>query len=338
MDTTDGIDGVIIQAETVPFNALIIDRLRRAPSLVSRDLFRLDRDFAVFCADAIRRFISDHDLNVDLVSSHGHTVFHQPGEGYTVQIGHGAVIAEQLQIPVVSDVRMNDMALGGQGAPIVPVVERLLLRGHKYYLNLGGIANISIHDQEEITAYDVCPCNQIMNAEAQRLGQSFDSGGYHASSGSVDELLLKSWDNMDYFKALPPKSLDNTWVMTEFYGKVNPVTMGAQDVLATMCAFVARQLAQAVSYQPDLSPHSMLVTGGGAHNDYLIEQIRLHLAPLNVSLFKPAKDIIDFKECLLMALMGYLRVNGQTNTIPSVTGALRATVGGALYQSGPSVL
>jgi anhydro-N-acetylmuramic acid kinase len=321
----------ILQATTIPFDEELVSKLRQGTQLNSKGLFELDVTFAKFCAKSVLQFINNSGISADLICSHGHTIFHQPSDGYTVQIGNGGAIAALTGLPVVSDVRSNDVALGGQGAPIAPIVESYLLKGHHFYINFGGIANISIHDHSMVLAYDVCPCNQILNSEAQKLGLPYDPGGINASKGQVCNSLLKEWSNMDFFHLPAPKSLDNTWVMTEFYHKMNAHHLSPIDALATMTEFVAQQITLAIQPYKSEIRKSVFLSGGGAHNDFLISRIKELSKESNITIHKPIDDIIDFKEALLMALMGYLRMNLIPNTLSTVTGASRSTIGGALY-------
>lgn len=321
----------LIDATTVPFNDELRERLRQGEDQSVRELCHTDVLFARFSAKAVKEWVSSNNHTADYIASHGHTITHHPEEGYSLQIGSGAIIAEQSGLPTICDFRMNDIALGGQGAPIAPIVEQHLLPDHDYYLNLGGIANVS-HHSDTILSYDVCPCNQILNAEAAKEGLEYDPGGSLASSGTDDIDLMNLWSAMPYFRLDPPKSLDNRWVMSQFYDILKDKQLSTRDALATAVEFCAREIGRSVAaYCPSTGPATMLATGGGAHNDYLIERIAHHLSDQNITVVRPAADIIDNKEAILMSLMGYLRLRDIPNTIPTVTGASRPTIGGALY-------
>ena len=331
---SDVLSWSLIAGATTDFPAPLRDRLAQATQMTSRELLKLDTDFAKFSAMAIGDFINQNHNSADYIASHGHTIFHYPHEGYSLQIGNGGTIAALSQIPTICDFRMNDVALGGQGAPIAPIVEKLLFKGHRFYLNLGGIANVSIHDEETgVISFDVCPCNQILNAESTRLGLSYDPAGINASKGTIHRVIIDRWNAMDYFKMDPPKSLDNSWVMHEFYALLLKARLSPQDALATMVEFVAEQLAQVITNDMKNveGDRSLFASGGGAHNDFLMSTLQDKLKDCGVKVHKPASEIIDFKEAILMSLMGYLRVKRQPNCLPSVTGASRATVGGAIY-------
>jgi len=331
----NGADGKIIWKliahTTTPFSEHLLSKLQMATRLSAKELVRLDHEFATYCAKAIKAYATDQELTLDYIASHGHTVFHEPDEGYTLQIGSGGVIAAISEVPTISDFRTNDVALGGQGAPIVPIVEHYLFPNITYFLNLGGIANISIHEQA-IVAYDICPCNQVLNRLASNEGQAYDTDGEIASIGKVNRGLLSRLRELPYFESLPPKSLDNSWVQTEFYQFIDEAGLTTADALATMTSFIAAQVKEAIIMNGlgATKPAKLMITGGGAYNSFLMKCITERL-PENISVLSVESAIIEAKEAILMALMGYLRVNGTANTFPSVTGALGATCGGAIY-------
>ena len=335
-DLSDGDSGIhwsLKASLTIPFTANLTEKLKRVTSLSAKELVSLDREFATYCAQVVSDFASAQDISIDYIASHGHTVYHEPEEGYTLQIGNGGIIAAVSDIPTICDFRVNDMALGGQGAPIAPIVEQHLFPDATYFLNLGGIANISIHGSS-IIAYDICPCNQVLNRLASKEGKPYDDKGMLASSGKVDQDLIDKLKNIEYIQSPPPKSLDNTWVQTIFYQYVEDAGLSAVDALATVAVFVADQVVEAVTtYGANTTePATLMITGGGAHNEFLIKCIADRL-PRNLSIMDVDPAIIDAKEAILMALMGYLRVQERSNTITSVTGASRVTCGGAIYMA-----
>ncbi len=322
------IDWQLEEHDTVAFSAELSDRLSRVGQLSTRELMETEYLFSRFCAEAVAKV--KNTQNIDYISSHGHTALHDPSRGYSLQIGNGGTIAALSGIKCISDYRMTDVALGGQGAPIAPIVERYLFAGHQYYLNLGGIANLSIHSPSgEITSFDTSPCNQILNAEANKLGHEYDAGGAIARSGHIHRPVIDHLMAMDYFQLSGPKSLDNTWVMKTFYPELQQAELSVADSLATMVELVALCIAQHVGHAD--TPQTMLATGGGAHHSYLIERINHHIAAQNCQVQLPTPAIINMKEAILMALMGYLRATEQPNTIPTVTGATRESCSGAVY-------
>ncbi len=320
----------LIEAYTVPFDNYLANHLSQATTLNPMKLAELDSDFASFCARQIKDIAQS--FKIDYIASHGHTVYHDPTNGYSTQIGNGGVIAALSDIPCISDFRMNDIALGGHGAPIVPIVEQVLFPEVPYFLNLGGIVNISIHS-EDVVAYDICPCNQVLNRLAKQLGQEYDKNGDIAASGQISPELIKSWETLPYFDKSPPKSLDNSWVLKEFYTMLDQFNIKTNDAMTTMVEFIALQISK--SLKDDLITHGsknteIMITGGGAMNKFMMQRIQLCM-PEQIEIKSVKAQLIESKEAILMSLMGYLRIIKEVNTIPSATGASRGSCTGALY-------
>lgn len=322
------------QSATIPFDPGLKEHLRKATKLSSRALFELEVAFSKFCAQRINAFIQDDDNRPDYLSIHGHTIFHFPEDGYTFQIGKGSVFAAITGIPCIADVRSNDVASRGNGAPIAPISEIWLFPGYTYYINLGGIANFSCHDSEAVYAMDSCPCNQVLNHLVTEVGLEFDDQGQLARSGKVETTLLNECLALPYFQKQAPKSMDNTWVQESFLAHFHKSSASMQDKLATMVELVAIQLGKDMrkfeNRKPDKT-RKVLVTGGGAYNLFLLDRIKEHTRGDHLEFYIPDPSIIDFKEAILMALMGYLRINEIPNNIPSVTGAQKPSPGGAIY-------
>jgi len=328
----------LTKASTVEFGGDLKIRLREATHLSSRDLMKLEVQFSKFCAQCVTDFIRGSDIKIDYIASHGHTVFHYPRDGYTLQIGKGSIIAEETGIPCISDFRANDIALGGEGAPVAPIVEQYLYPGYDVYFNLGGIANFSIHSEDVIRSIDSCPCNQVLNHLIQERDLPYDDKGIIASRGVVSEVLIKAWSDLPYFGLPSPKSMDNSWVHETFIPVMKDYELTVEDRLASMVEFCAIQLTKDIRHLIGLTGRTTLrgwATGGGAFNDYLIDRMRYHFDKIGLSLDLPDEDTINYKEGILMALMGYLRVNHVSNTLPSVTGATKASIGGAVYLPAP---
>ena len=318
---------------TIPFDESLSDRLGKATSLSAKELLKLEVDFSKFCAGAINDLIKRKKLQVDYICSHGHTVFHFPEDGYTLQIGKGSIIAESTGVPCIVDIRANDIAQGGQGAPVAPIVEQYLYPGYDYYFNLGGIANVSYHKDQIISSIDSCPCNQVLNHVMAELGKAYDDKGKLARSGVVSMTLLEEWKRLDYFAQPFPKSMDNSWVQEIFIPIMVHHGLSHADRLATMVEFAALQLAsdcEALSGSTE-DPCKGLITGGGGFNDYLVERMQAHVSAYGLELDLPDDKTINFKEAILIALMDHLRINEQASTIPTVTGAQKETIGGAIY-------
>lgn len=275
------------------------------------------------------------DYKVGLIASHGHTLFHLPGK-YSVQIGNGAAIAAETSLPVVSDLRSLDVALGGQGAPIVPMGEQLLFPEYNFFLNIGGISNISFKGEQFYDAFDVCPANRVLNQLAEQKHISFDKDGLLAAEGRINEKLLERLNLQAYYQNDYPKSLANEFGTEVIYPMLIASGSTTEDLLATYTEHIAIQIALAIEKimikrtVPN-GQHKMLITGGGAHNVYLISRINQHLLPYGIEVILPEKQIIDYKEALVMALLGVLRWREEETIFSSVTGAKRGSCGGAFW-------
>ncbi|MFT4567788.1 MAG: anhydro-N-acetylmuramic acid kinase, partial [Saprospiraceae bacterium] len=235
-------------------------------------------------------------------------------------------------IPTINNFRANDIAKGGQGAPLAPIAEQWIYSGYDLYINLGGIANVSYHNGELITSFDSCPCNQVLNVLAKEKGLEYDSGGNIARRGTIIEEILDESLTTDYMALPAPKSLDNTWVMNDFAPSYLDQKSAVEDRLATMTEFIAIQLSLDIKRMTAARPNdklTVLVTGGGTHNKFLIESLDMHTGDL-IAIVKPDEMTINFKEAILMSFMGYLRMQKVPNTLPSVTGASSPTLGGSL--------
>ena len=313
------------------------NKLKSGQDLKAIEFVALDAEYGHYLGEQINRFIQENglDYKVGLIASHGHTMFHAPGK-YSVQIGNGAAIAAETSLPVVSDLRSLDVALGGQGAPIVPMGEQLLFPDYNYFLNIGGIANISFKGDGFYDAFDVCPANRVLNMLAAQRDLSFDQDGALAAAGRINEELLEQLNQMGYYKVDYPKSLDNEFGINTIYPLLAASRLSTEDQLATYTEHIALQISSAVEniqVKRSLaqSHEKMLVTGGGVYNSYLISRISQHVLPHGIEVVIPEKEIIDFKEALIMALLGALRWREEETVFSSVTGAKRGSSGGAFW-------
>jgi anhydro-N-acetylmuramic acid kinase len=321
----------LLQASCYPYNEEWSDRLRNPSALSAQNYMQLHADFGHFSGMQVNNFIREYGLQfkVALVSSHGHTSFHDPSRRMTAQLGDGAAIAAEVQLPVVSDLRNLDVAFGGQGAPIVPIGERLLWSDHKYFLNLGGIANVSVN-RDDYTAFDICPANRVLNLLAADAGKTFDEGGNMAQSGSIDQVLLDELNAQDYYTKPFPKSLANEMGTDILYPLIRKHDLNNNDALHTYTEHIAVQVSNSLK-QINAGPGNMLITGGGAFNDFLVKRIATHTAGLEITPVIPDRNLVEFKEAIVMALIGVLRWRQEYNVLSSVTGATRNSVGGALW-------
>jgi anhydro-N-acetylmuramic acid kinase len=312
-------------AETIPYDNAWLVRLSQLHRQPIHLYPKTDMFYGKYIGQCIQAFMQKHNLQADLIASHGHTIFHRPEEGYTAQIGNGAAIHAVTGLPVVCDFRTMDVASGGQGAPLVPVGDALLFPQYEACLNLGGFANISYASGERRVAFDTGPCNIVLNKAAQRLGKAYDAAGAIAASGKVDAALLERLNMLPYYQLKGAKSLGREWMDELFWPIVDAAELSAEDTLATLSEHIAEHVSAAIGNKQDAK---VLVTGGGAFNTHLIECIRKRTA---ATLVIPDPDLVQFKEALVFAFLGLLRVRGEHNSLRSVTGANADSIGGALF-------
>ena len=316
----------ILKCATVDLGDELRRRLAAADTLTGLDLMRLDRDFATFTADQINRFLEGTDLRPDFIASHGQTVFHQPDKGLTVQIGSGAVIAARTGIPTVCDFRTTDVALGGQGAPLVPIGDKLLFGSYEACLNLGGFSNISFDSNGIRRAFDISPCNMLLNRLARKLGLPYDKDGMNGRDGYIFRPLLDQLNQLPFYKGEGAKSLGKEWFDTEIEPLFEQSGLCAVDQLRTAVEHIAIQITDVLNRH---RIKSVLVTGGGTKNLFLMDRIRLFAPDTMVVI--PQETVVDFKEAIVFAFLGLLRLHGEANCLSSVTGAAKDCCGGAVY-------
>jgi len=318
-------DFVLGKNTCIPYSQKWEQRLAASKGLNHKQICLLEADYSLYTSTLIRDFIQDE--SPDYISSHGHTLLHSPDEHYSYQLSKGSYMAAHLGVPVISDFRLQDMAKGGQGAPIAPVVEKYIFNGYDSYLNLGGICNCSFHNDNEITAYDIGPCNQLLNALAKLKGKAYDHNGEIAKTGKVIKALYQGAISHPFYSKDYPKSLDNQFVQTEFVKEFVNYSATVEDKLRTAVELIVHIIVSEYSEKTS----TLFVTGGGAFNTFLISRLRDSLALIKVDLIIPSKEIVECKEAILMALMGYLRVHNKVNVFSSVTGATSNTVAGCIY-------
>lgn len=327
-----------VVTDCFPYDDYWTDRLKRANSLGAREYLLLHAEYGHYIGKEVNRFIQQYQLEfqVQLISSHGHTSFHMPAKGMTAQLGDGAAIAAETGINVVSELRAIDIALGGQGAPIVPIGEKLLWGQYDALLNLGGIANISIKQDQSLCAFDVCAANRVLNLLANELGMANDDKGALAASGQLNTDLLDQLNQLDYYAKPFPKSLANEFGTETVYGLLRNSSLSIPDQLHTYSLHIAMQVKKAIlkanpsGFSQTGNP-KMIITGGGAHNDFLVKLLTRELLDIPLEVEVPEKLIVDFKEAIVMALIGVLRWRENDNVLAKVTGARRDSIGGAVY-------
>jgi anhydro-N-acetylmuramic acid kinase len=312
-----------------------LQKLKNAISLNTYDYLLLHSAYGKYIGQKINQFIEEFSLQhqVQLIASHGHTTFHAPQLGMTAQLGDGAAIAAITGINTVSDLRAMDVALGGQGAPIVPVGEKLLWNDFDFFLNIGGIANITSNQPNGYIAFDICPANRVLNLLAAHLGKTYDEGGAIASSGKIHTGLLTRLNALDYYKLNYPKSLANDFGIESVYPLILSFNLPIEDALRTYTEHISLQLGYAVNIvsKPSVKMRQLLLTGGGAHNSFLVERIKHTLKSYQIQTVVPEVEIINYKEALIMALLGVLRWREENTVLSSVTGASRSSIGGAVW-------
>ncbi len=336
----------ILAAETFDYYDHWREKLRAAPGLDARACHALHVEYGHYIGATVRRFLDQNHIHQnELIASHGHTVFHQPHKGYTLQIGHGAAIAASAKCDTVSDFRSMDVALGGQGAPLVPIGDKHLFADYDICLNLGGFSNISMDRHDKRIAFDVCPFNiiinklvrreQIMtkdNAPDHKSGQpksylEYDPEGMIARSGKTDQELLQRLNSMAYYHQPPPKSLGEEWVQQHMEPLLEKSNLSLPDLLHTYYYHAAMQVAGAAASKVN---QKLLVTGGGAHNTFFMECLRAQL-PDNIHIHVPDRQTVDFKEALIFAFLGLLCKQRKVNCLASVTGAEQDSTGGSIH-------
>jgi anhydro-N-acetylmuramic acid kinase len=324
----------IVAADCLPYTPAWETQLQNAIHLSAKDYLLLHTAYGKYIGEQINNFIDKHSLHykVALIASHGHTTFHMP-PFMTAQLGDGATIAAITALPVITDLRSMDVALGGQGAPIVPIGEKLLFKEIDFFLNIGGIANISVNLPNQYLAYDICSANRVLNMLMAQVGKAYDDNGALAATGNIDETVLAQLNAMDYYQKPYPKSLSNDFGTDTVY----PLLcnhLSVSDALRTYVAHIAYQISMSIAqHVQDFSSSSyrLMITGGGAFNGFLVDEIRKYVERFQVEIIIPDAGLVAYKEALIMGLCGVLRWREETTTFASVTGASRDSVGGAIY-------
>lgn len=315
--------------ETIAYTNEWKKSLKECIFLNAEAFCKLNVDYGHFLGKLVNDFIEKNNLSIDLIASHGHTIFHQPQNKFTVQIGDGASIHAETKLSVVNDFRSLDVALGGQGAPLVPIGDQILFSDYNYCLNLGGIANISYQDKNQARrAFDICPANMILNFLSEEIRLPYDKDGLHAEKGDLNDQLFNQLNQLEYYRLSAPKSLGFEWFAEKFLPIVKSSSISTEDKLNTVCYHIAFQIGKTIIGYDKNS--KMLVTGGGTKNKFLASLLKKYCT---TEIIIPDEKIIDYKEALIFALLGYLRVQNKTNVLSSVTGASINSISGALHGS-----
>jgi len=293
-------------------------------NLPAFELLKLDQEYGIFLGNLINEFLFDLEIKPQIIASHGHTVFHQPCKGITCQIGNGNNIAAQTGLPVACDFRSKDVALGGQGAPLVPYGDMYLFPEYKYCINFGGFANISIKERDRIKAFDICPVNIIINHLVADVGLEFDIDGKLGKKGKVNTDFLNRINDIEFYNVKGPKSLGKEWLEEYFLPLTYLYNIPLEDKIRTIYEHIVQQVENVLNNDFE----KLLLTGGGALNQFLVSLLS---EKLNQEIIIPSNDIICFKEALVFSFLGVLRIMGKTNILCSVTGASKDNIGGALF-------
>lgn len=316
----------ILECETISYSSAWVSNLKAAVNYTQNQLEDLNKNYTQLLASIISDFIKKYKLeNLDAVCSHGHTILHQPQNGFTLQIGNLPEIAELTQQKVVCDFRVQDVQLGGQGAPLVPIGDRILFHEYDYCMNLGGFSNVSFEENTTRIAFDISAVNTVLNFYANQLGLDYDDKGKISQSGNCNADLLNELNSLDFYQKKHPKSLGFEFVKEVVFPIIERYPISVEDKLHTYTEHIAVQIALALPKKNG----NMLTTGGGAYNDFLIERIQFHLPKMNIVI--PSKKILEFKEALIFALLGVLKMRGEVNALQSVTGALHDHSSGLIY-------
>lgn len=324
----------IYYTATLPYTFFWKQRLNALMDVSVEKFILADHQYGTYLGNAVREFVNKNGINPDFIASHGHTIFHQPGQHISYQLGNGAYLAAAAGLPVVCDFRTLDIALGGQGAPLVPIGDQLLFGEYDCCLNLGGIANISGNGPTGRIAFDTGACNMLLNTLVSEINLPFDEDGRLARQGKVQTELLNQLNAADYFAAPYPKSLGKEWVDANTLHHLLAADCSLADKLQTACQHIAYHITRSIrELLPGTPSRQVLATGGGAFNTYLMELVQQALGS-NFTVVVPEPELVSFKEALIFAFLGVLRWRHEPNCLSSVTGAPYDNVGGAIYWGG----
>ncbi len=318
----------ILESETVSYSADWVSQLKQAVDFSKTELETLNTNYTELLSNIIVAFIEKYQIeNLDAVCSHGHTILHQPQNGFTLQIGNLPKIATLTQQKVVCDFRVQDVQLGGQGAPLVPIGDRILFSEYDYCINLGGFSNVSFEENNQRIAFDISPVNTVLNFYANQLGLNYDDKGKISSTGKINSKLLDELNAFDFYLKKHPKSLGFEFVKEIVLPLIESYNIPIENKLTTFTEHIAIQTALALPNKTG----SLFVTGGGAYNDFLIFRIQHYLPEMKLII--PENKILEFKEALIFALLGVLKLRNEINTLSSVTGATKDHSSGYIYHN-----
>ena len=315
----------ILFAKTFKYDDLWKKKLECSQDLNSNELKILNEQYTKFLAHKINKFIEENSIKeIDFIGSHGHTIFHKPSAGYTFQIGNIQNLANYVGKTIICDFRIGDIMLGGQGAPLVPIGDLLLFKNHDTCLNLGGFSNISIKKNNKIIAYDICAVNTVFNFLSKKIKLEFDNEGSNARKGKLIKDLYDKLENLKYYSLNPPKSLGIEWVKSKVFPLLEHFSSySVYDLMHTYLVHISKEIAKNLNQS-----NSVLITGGGAYNSFLIEQIRKYT---NAELILPERLLIEYKEAIIFGFLGVLKFRNEINCLKSVTGSKKDHSSGKIF-------
>ena len=306
----------LLECATISYSNNWLNKLKTAINFSQQELLQLNVDYTLYIGAIINDFVAKNNIeNLDAVCSHGHTILHQPENRFTLQIGNLPQIASTINQTVVCDFRVQDVLLGGQGAPLVPIGDKILFAEYDFCLNLGGFSNVSFNDNGNRIAFDISPVNTVLNFYANKLGLDYDDKGKIAKYGNINQELLQDLNDLDYYKNSYPKSLGYEFVQQIVLPIIENHYLEIDDKMATFVEHIAQQIAIVLQS----GTGKLFITGGGAYNDFLIERIKFLLPTLEIVI--PTSKIIEYKEALIFGLLGVLKLRNEVNVLKSVTGA-----------------
>lgn len=320
----------IKKSKTISFPEGIDRLLSKAFQLPPLELARLDVAFGSWVGEQINSFLPELDFQPLAICAHGHTVFHQPKLGFSLQIGNGWAIREKSGISVINDFRMRDIQRGGQGAPLVPIGDRLLFPEIDFCINLGGISNISMEEDQQRVAFDISPFNLLLNHFAKKLGAEYDNDGAWAAEGNTDEALFNKLNSLDFYSQSGAKSLGRENIEKDFLPLLDSSALSSKDISSTLVEHFSFQIAKVILKYKNTERPKVLITGGGAYHRYFIDRLN-HYLDSQWDKVPTSNELIEFKEALIFGFLGVLRLRGEANCLASVTGAKSDSCGGTLY-------
>lgn len=319
-------DYELLVGEAWPYPPSLQEKLQRPLSAQTpEDLLHLSITYTDWTATQIRRFIAPYTC--DLIAWHPHNVFHEPRAGLTWSLGDSERLRALTGLPVVTHFRARDLATGGTGAPLIPNADQLLFATYEALINLGGIANLT--HLPSGTAYDITPCNQLLDALARQVNPSlpYDDSGQIAAQGKRLPDLAEKIESHPFFTLPPPKALDNRTVQRDFVLPFLSYPASPIDKLHTAVQIIVGQLARALIA---VSAKTYTVTGGGAFNTFLVQLLTERVAPHTITFCPAPQPLILYREAIGFGLLGLLRWLGLPNTHKRWTGSSRSHSSGTL--------